>query len=89
MFLCVIVHVYRVFFFVFFCECGVYINNSNSVTLNGRVFVSAARPIVTVNPQNQTFSTGDEVRLKCSAKGYPAPTVVWTHNDMFITGSSR
>ncbi|MCJ8749980.1 hypothetical protein PDJAM_G00193750 [Pangasius djambal] len=48
-----------------------------------------SRPIVTVNPQNQTFSTGDEVRLRCSAKGYPTPTVVWTHNDMFITGSSR
>ncbi|XP_053542916.1 hemicentin-1 isoform X1 [Ictalurus punctatus] len=55
-----------------------------------RVYLSVqSRPIVTVNPQNQTFSTGDEVRLKCSAKGYPAPTVVWTHNDMFITGSSR
>ncbi|KAI5614770.1 hemicentin-1 isoform X1 [Silurus asotus] len=55
-----------------------------------RVYLSVqSGPIVTVNPSNQTFSTGDEVRLKCSAKGYPTPTMVWTHNDMFITGSSR
>ncbi|KAK3506808.1 hypothetical protein QTP70_028372 [Hemibagrus guttatus] len=55
-----------------------------------RVYLSVqSRPVVTVNPQNQTFSTGDEVRLRCTAKGYPSPTVVWTHNDRFITGSSR
>ncbi|XP_062857960.1 hemicentin-1 [Trichomycterus rosablanca] len=48
-----------------------------------------APPVVTVNPQNQTFSTGMEVRIRCTAKGYPSPAVVWTHNDMFITDFMR
>ncbi|XP_036375886.1 hemicentin-1 [Megalops cyprinoides] len=46
-------------------------------------------PQVTVSPRNQSFLAGQEVRIRCSAKGYPAPQVVWTHNDMFIMGSSR
>ncbi|XP_073667498.1 hemicentin-1 isoform X2 [Paramisgurnus dabryanus] len=46
-------------------------------------------PVVTVDPRNQTFRTGQEVWIRCSAKGYPSPMVVWTHNDIFIMGSSR
>lgn len=46
-------------------------------------------PVVTVEPRNQTFRTGQEVWIRCSAKGYPSPMVVWIHNDMFIMGSSR
>ncbi|XP_035384811.1 hemicentin-1 isoform X2 [Electrophorus electricus] len=55
-----------------------------------RVYLSVqATPAVYVSPQNQTFSTGDEVWIRCSATGYPTPTLVWTHNDMFIVSSSR
>lgn len=46
-------------------------------------------PRVSVNPRNQTFKTGDEVRIRCSAIGYPPPRLLWTHNDMFIMASSR
>ncbi|XP_066533975.1 hemicentin-1 [Hoplias malabaricus] len=57
---------------------------------SSRIYLSVqAPPVVSVNPQNQTFSTGEEVWIRCSAKGFPTPTVVWTHNDMFIMGSSR
>ncbi|KAL4635075.1 hemicentin-1 [Arapaima gigas] len=46
-------------------------------------------PQVMVDPRNQTFVAGQEVRIRCLAKGYPAPRVVWTHNDVFIMSSSR
>ncbi|XP_070688049.1 hemicentin-1 [Pempheris klunzingeri] len=46
-------------------------------------------PRVSVEPRNQTFTGGDEVRIRCSASGYPPPRLVWTHNDMFIMASSR
>lgn len=46
-------------------------------------------PRVLVEPRNQTFTTADEVRIRCSASGYPPPRLVWTHNDMFIMASSR
>uniref|UniRef100_A0A3Q1K5W9 Ig-like domain-containing protein n=1 Tax=Anabas testudineus TaxID=64144 RepID=A0A3Q1K5W9_ANATE len=46
-------------------------------------------PRVSVEPRNKTFTTGAEVRISCSASGYPPPRLVWTHNDMFIVASSR
>uniref|UniRef100_A0A670IF80 Hemicentin 1 n=1 Tax=Podarcis muralis TaxID=64176 RepID=A0A670IF80_PODMU len=42
-----------------------------------------------VSPKNQSFTEGSEVSIGCSATGYPKPTVVWTHNDMFLMGSHR
>ncbi|XP_049335709.1 hemicentin-1 isoform X1 [Astyanax mexicanus] len=57
---------------------------------SSRIYLNVqAPPLVSVNPQNQTFSAGEEVWIRCSAKGYPTPTIVWTHNDMFIMGTSR
>ncbi|XP_039591708.1 hemicentin-1 isoform X2 [Polypterus senegalus] len=46
-------------------------------------------PQVIVEPRNQTFVTGQDVRIRCSAKGYPKPHLVWTQNDIFIIGSNR
>ncbi|KAG7265218.1 LOW QUALITY PROTEIN: hypothetical protein CRUP_009105 [Coryphaenoides rupestris] len=46
-------------------------------------------PRVSIQPQNQSFVGGQEVRIRCWASGYPAPRLVWTHNGMFIMGSSR
>uniref|UniRef100_A0ABM5GDB4 Hemicentin-1 n=1 Tax=Pogona vitticeps TaxID=103695 RepID=A0ABM5GDB4_9SAUR len=46
-------------------------------------------PKATVSPKNQTFIEGSEVSIGCSATGYPKPTIVWTHNDMFLMGSHR
>ncbi|RXN06313.1 hemicentin-1 [Labeo rohita] len=63
--------------------------NEGGVT-SSRVYLNVQEPpVVTVDPRNQTFRTGQEVWIRCSAKGYPLPMVVWTHNDMFIMGSSR
>nr|XP_055041763.1 hemicentin-1 isoform X2 [Misgurnus anguillicaudatus] len=57
---------------------------------SSHVYLSVQEPpVVTVDPRNQTFRTGQEVWIRCSAKGYPSPMIVWTHNDIFIMGSSR
>ncbi|NWI60418.1 HMCN1 protein, partial [Calyptomena viridis] len=59
-------------------------------TTSGTVFLSVQEPPrLVITPKNQTFTEGSEVSIRCSATGYPKPTVVWTHNDMFIIGSSR
>ncbi|XP_075872115.1 hemicentin-1 isoform X2 [Nelusetta ayraudi] len=63
--------------------------NEGGVTAE-RVFLTVEEiPRVSVNPRNQTFRAGDDVRIRCSASGYPPPRLVWTHNDMFIMASSR
>ncbi|XP_019730955.1 hemicentin-1 isoform X2 [Hippocampus comes] len=46
-------------------------------------------PRVSVEPRNQTFASGEEVKIRCSASGYPPPFLAWTHNGMFIMASSR
>ncbi|CAJ1060969.1 hemicentin-1 [Xyrichtys novacula] len=63
--------------------------NEGGVTAE-RIYLTVQEvPRVSVEPRNQTFTTGDEVRIRCSARGYPPPRLVWTHNDMFIMASSR
>ncbi|NXB77102.1 HMCN1 protein, partial [Donacobius atricapilla] len=63
-------------------------NEGGSATAS--VFLTVQEPPrVVISPQNQTFTEGSEVSIRCSATGYPKPTVVWTLNDMFIIGSSR
>ncbi|XP_053098888.1 hemicentin-1 isoform X3 [Hemicordylus capensis] len=46
-------------------------------------------PKAIISPKNQSFTEGSEVSISCSATGYPKPTIVWMHNDMFIMGSHR
>ncbi|CAG5863670.1 unnamed protein product [Menidia menidia] len=63
--------------------------NEGGVTAD-RIYLTVQElPRVSVEPKNQTFMTGDDVRIRCSASGYPPPRLVWTHNDMFIMASSR
>uniref|UniRef100_A0A8C5X6K5 Hemicentin-1 n=1 Tax=Malurus cyaneus samueli TaxID=2593467 RepID=A0A8C5X6K5_9PASS len=59
-------------------------------TATAAVFLTVQEPPrLVISPKNQTFTEGSEVSIRCSATGYPKPTVVWTHNEMFIIGSSR
>ncbi|NWT15620.1 HMCN1 protein, partial [Vireo altiloquus] len=63
-------------------------NEGGSATAS--VFLTVQEPPrLVISPKNQTFTEGSEVSIRCSATGYPKPTIVWTHNDMFIIGSSR
>ncbi|NXI30722.1 HMCN1 protein, partial [Sterrhoptilus dennistouni] len=63
-------------------------NEGGSATAS--VFLTVQEPPrLVISPKNQTFTEGSEVSIRCSATGYPKPTIVWTLNDMFIIGSSR
>ncbi|KAI1236572.1 hypothetical protein IHE44_0014825 [Lamprotornis superbus] len=55
----------------------------------GSYSCTAANEGGSATASNQTFTEGSEVSIRCSATGYPKPTIVWTLNDMFIMGSSR
>ncbi|XP_071421021.1 hemicentin-1 [Pithys albifrons albifrons] len=73
-------------------DAGPYhcIATSEAGTASAIVFLSVQEPPrLVISPKNQTFTEGSEVSIRCSATGYPQPTVVWTRNDMFIFGSSR
>ncbi|KAM4548643.1 hemicentin-1 isoform 1-T1 [Odontesthes bonariensis] len=63
--------------------------NEGGVTAERIYLLVQAEPKVSVEPRNQTFMMGDDVRIRCSASGYPPPRLVWTHNDMFIMSSRR
>uniref|UniRef100_A0A665VT70 Hemicentin-1 n=1 Tax=Echeneis naucrates TaxID=173247 RepID=A0A665VT70_ECHNA len=63
--------------------------NEGGVTAEKIYLTVEEAPRVSVQPQNQTFTTGGEVKIRCSASGYPPPRLVWTHNDVFIMASSR
>uniref|UniRef100_A0A8C7MZR3 Hemicentin-1 n=1 Tax=Oncorhynchus kisutch TaxID=8019 RepID=A0A8C7MZR3_ONCKI len=62
--------------------------NEGGVSIERIYLIVQEPPQVSVDPRHQTFTTGQEVRIRCSARGYPAPHLVWTHNDMFLMGSS-
>ncbi|XP_028301363.1 hemicentin-1 isoform X2 [Gouania willdenowi] len=63
--------------------------NEGGVTA-GRIYLTVQEvPRVSVEPGNHTFMSGDDVRIRCSASGYPPPRLVWTYNDMFMTPTSR
>uniref|UniRef100_UPI00398EE55D hemicentin-1-like n=1 Tax=Pristiophorus japonicus TaxID=55135 RepID=UPI00398EE55D len=46
-------------------------------------------PGVSVSPRSQSFSRGAEVRIGCTAAGYPDPRVVWIHEETFLTHNDR
>uniref|UniRef100_A0A8C3GM35 Hemicentin 1 n=1 Tax=Cairina moschata TaxID=8855 RepID=A0A8C3GM35_CAIMO len=75
-----------------FTDAGKYncIASNEGGSTTASVFLTVQEPPrVIISPKNQTFTEGSEVSIRCSATGYPKPTVVWTHNEMFIIGSYR
>lgn len=50
---------------------------------------SAEPPQVTVELQQQEVLYGETVRFACTARGKPAPSVMWLHNARPLSPSSR
>uniref|UniRef100_A0A8B9QFV8 Ig-like domain-containing protein n=1 Tax=Apteryx owenii TaxID=8824 RepID=A0A8B9QFV8_APTOW len=68
-----------------FTDAGKYncIASNEGGSTTASVFLTVQEPPrVVISPKNQTFTEGSEVSIRCSATGYPKPTVVWTHNDI-------
>lgn len=49
---------------------------------------SLAAPVITADPQTQTYTEGDEVTLSANATGNPTPTWSWTKNGSLISGAT-
>ena len=53
-------------------------------------FLSTVRPEVVLDPVSINVTrVEDNIVLSCSATGFPAPTIVWYHNDTAITTMGR
>ena len=47
------------------------------------------QPEITVHPQAQTKTEGDDVALFCNADGNPVPTISWTRNGSLFNSSNN
>ncbi|KAH0618306.1 hypothetical protein JD844_017377 [Phrynosoma platyrhinos] len=64
-------------------------SNEGGTTVASVFLTVQEPPKATVSPKDQSFTEGSEVSISCSATGYPKPTIVWMHNEMFLMGSHR
>ncbi|KAG9483371.1 hypothetical protein GDO78_009341 [Eleutherodactylus coqui] len=73
-------------------DAGEYVcsasNEGGTTAVNAYLTVQDP-PRVVVDPKNVAFTKGSGIKLKCLATGYPAPQIVWTHNDIFVRFSTR
>ncbi|XP_028353185.1 hemicentin-2 [Physeter macrocephalus] len=64
-------------------------SNSNGVTRASVWLLVREAPQVSIHTRSQHFSQGMEMRVSCSASGYPAPHVSWSHEGHALQEDSR
>ncbi|XP_046530474.1 hemicentin-2 isoform X1 [Equus quagga] len=64
-------------------------SNANGVTRASVWLLVREAPQVSIHTGSQHFSQGTEVRVSCSASGYPAPRVSWSHKGRALQEDSR
>ncbi|XP_073439014.1 hemicentin-1 [Dendrobates tinctorius] len=73
-------------------DAGEYVcsasNEGGTTTVTSHLIVQDP-PKVIVDPKNVSFTKGSGIKLKCLVTGYPAPQLVWTHNEIFVRFSTR
>ncbi|XP_060056373.1 hemicentin-2 isoform X2 [Erinaceus europaeus] len=63
--------------------------NANGVTRVSVWLLVREAPKVSIHAQSQRFSQGVEVRISCSASGYPTPHISWSHEGQILQEDSR
>ncbi|XP_065735248.1 hemicentin-2 [Phocoena phocoena] len=64
-------------------------SNSNGVTRASIWLLVREAPQVSIHARSQRFSQGMEMRVSCSASGYPAPNISWSHEGHALREDSR
>nr|KAF6314649.1 hemicentin 2 [Myotis myotis] len=64
-------------------------SNANGVTRASAWLLVREAPKVSIYTRSQRFSQGVEVRVSCSASGYPAPHISWSRDGHTLQEDSR
>ncbi|KAM9642204.1 hemicentin-2 [Trichechus inunguis] len=64
-------------------------SNANGVTRASVWLLVREAPQVSIHTRSQHFSQGAEVRVSCSASGYPAPHISWSREGRTLQQDSR
>ncbi|KAM6170210.1 hemicentin-2 [Rhynchocyon petersi] len=64
-------------------------SNANGVTRASVWLLVREAPQVSIHTRSQRFSEGVEVRVSCSASGYPIPHITWSREDYPLQEDSR
>ncbi|XP_060245885.1 hemicentin-2 [Meriones unguiculatus] len=64
-------------------------SNENRVTRASTWLLVREAPQVSIDTRSQRFSQGVEVRVSCSAAGYPAPHISWSREGLTLPEDSR
>ncbi|XP_066112042.1 hemicentin-2 isoform X1 [Saccopteryx bilineata] len=64
-------------------------SNANGVTRASVWLLVREAPQVSIHTRSQRFSQGVEVRVSCSASGYPAPHISWSRDGHTLQEDSR
>ncbi|KAG8436526.1 hypothetical protein GDO86_007581 [Hymenochirus boettgeri] len=66
-----------------------FVTNEGGTTTASISLVVQDPPKVVLVPKTITYTKGTDIKLKCSAAGYPKANIIWMHSDMFVRFSSR
>ncbi|XP_021050559.1 hemicentin-2 [Mus pahari] len=64
-------------------------SNPNGVTRATTWLLVREAPQVSINARSQRFAQGVEVRVSCSASGYPTPHISWSRDGLALPEDSR
>uniref|UniRef100_A0A8C6W1G7 Hemicentin 2 n=1 Tax=Nannospalax galili TaxID=1026970 RepID=A0A8C6W1G7_NANGA len=64
-------------------------SNANGITRASTWLLVREAPQVSIDARSQRFSQGVEVRVSCSASGYPTPHISWSREGLALPEDSR